>query len=296
MNIEKNSISVIIPTYNRLKQLQEAVQSVLEQTHLPSEIIIVNDGNKDSHFEELKKLSTLIKIFQNAKPMGGNFSRNRGAKESFGEILMFLDDDDTWEENKILDQLKCFKEENTNLVYSGRLVVYENSRSKVEYEIKSTLPKDNHFKSILKGNFIGTTSSVAVKKDVFFNVGMFDESLPAMQDYDLWIRICKLGNVRSDGKSNVRYTISRSKSTKRISNSGTNQIYAANIILEKYKHDFISENINLKKRKGRFYFYIAKSIRERSFFRSLKWIFKSFILAPSLKPIVLLFTTKPIYF
>jgi len=137
---------------------------------------------------------------------------------------------------------------------------------------------------------------VAIKKELFFIAGMFDEKLPAMQDYDLWIRVCKIGGVKSDDKLNVRYTISRNKGVKRISSSGINQINAVNIILNKYKSDFISEKINLRNRKGRFYFYIAKSIRERSLYKSIKWIFKSFILSPSIKPIVLVFTTKPINF
>lgn len=287
-------ISVVIPTYNRPNELKQAVESVFSQSVLPEEIIIVNDGNSSNILDEMSRYK-LVKVLHNKKSMGGNFSRNRGAKEAKGDILMFLDDDDTWERNKIKDQIKVFAQDyrGVDLVFSGRIVVYDDERNKTVYKIDPTVPPKNVYREILKGNFIGTTSSVAIKRDLFWRIGGFDESLPAMQDYDLWIRTCKVGKIKSDGKYNVRYTISRNRSVNRISNSGTNQITASNIILKKYREDYIKEKVSLRKRKGRLYFYIAKSIREKSLSRSLRWIIKSFISYPSLKPLYLILTTKP---
>src|SRR5690606_7415178 len=124
---------------------------------------------------------------------------------SKGNILMFLDDDDTWERDKILEQVSCLeKDPEAALVYSGRIMVYDTDRSKELYRV-AAVKSGNLYPEILKKNIIGTTSSVAIKKDVFFEAGRFDEKFPAMQDYDLWIRTCQLAPVIGDGKFNVRY-------------------------------------------------------------------------------------------
>lgn len=285
-------VSVIIPTYNRPKDVLNAVDSALNQSRQPNEIIIVNDGCDNEVLKNLQN-NPIVTVINNETSRGANYSRNRGAKHSSGDVLMFLDDDDTWEIEKVQEQITVFKRwAHVDLVFSGRLVVYAENRDKVIYKIAAKVPQENYFKSILEGNFIGTTSSVAIRRETFFQAGMFDESLPAMQDYDLWIRVCKIGEIQSDEKFNVRYTISMNKNNKRISNSGINQITAAQIMLKKYESDFIQAGINLRSRKSRFFFYIAKSIRENSLIKSLPWIIKSFILFPNLKSVYLLFSSR----
>src|SRR5690606_23331645 len=98
------NVSVIITTFNRPDALRRAVESVLNQSMLPLEVIIVNDGKKLSKNEEYV-LHPLVRIVQNVQSRGANFSRNRGSDLSKGNILMFLDDDDTWERDKILEQV-----------------------------------------------------------------------------------------------------------------------------------------------------------------------------------------------
>src|SRR5699024_3402807 len=101
------------------------------------------------------------------KSKGACAARNRGVEMSRGDIIMFLDDDDTWEPTKIENQLQVFqKYPDVGLVYSGRRVVLENNRKKVLYNIQ---PKNegNLYPEIFKKNMIGTTSSVALKKDLF---------------------------------------------------------------------------------------------------------------------------------
>jgi len=265
---------------------------VLEQSRTADEIIVVNDGEKHEVFKEFESLAN-VRIFHNEAPKGANFSRNRGAEYSEGNILMFLDDDDTWKRSKIEDQLKVFQlNKDVDLVFSGREVVYSDNRNRTIYNIDAIVPQKNTFKNILQGNFIGTTSSVAIRRKIFFDVGKFDENLPAMQDYDLWIRVCRASKIKSDDKHNVIYTITKGDRNKRISNSGINQINASRIILEKYMNDFQQEKIHLRKRKSRFFFYIAKSIREKSLIKALPWITKSFLLFPNLQSIYLVFSTK----
>lgn len=286
------SVSVIIPTHNRPQELFRAVESVVFQTILPHEIIIVNDGDKFDEFKKIKHLSGIVKFHHNTEKMGGNYSRNKGAEIASGSILMFLDDDDRWEKRKIEAQLDYFKnDESIGLVYSGRKVVLDTAIDKVIYKIEA---KESGYilDKILRGNVIGTTSSVAVKKDIFVKVGGFDESLKAMQDYDLWIRICKVTNVQADKHFSVLYQINNTKKKKQISNSGFSQKEATEIILNKYKEDFISNKVSLSKRRGDLYFYVAKSFRSQSLRNALPWIAKSFYLSPSLKTLFLIISSK----
>jgi glycosyltransferase involved in cell wall biosynthesis len=294
-------ISVIIPTHNRPKQLLEAFHSVLAQEKKPDEIIIVDDASsvkvaniiEPEGFKE--KTKVIVERFEPSQ--GGNVARNKGAHIASGDILMFLDDDDTWEPNKINDQLYVFsKNPEAGLVYSGRLVVSSMNREKILYTIP---PKHEGslYPDILSNNLIGTTSSVALKKQLFEEVGGFDENLPACQDYDLWIRCCETTLVKHDNTCNVRYTVSE-QSNGQISNQAERHLKAVNLLLEKYK-DKISQQKKWEQRKiyaSRF-FAIAKARRNESLFMALPWLIRSFFQFPSLRTIGLIFPkfiTQPI--
>ncbi|GHB31495.1 glycosyltransferase family 2 protein [Mongoliitalea lutea] len=288
----KLTCAVIIPTYNRPSDLIRAIDSVYSQSRVADEVWVVNDGEKHNGFDHLIKKYPTIKIIHNPFSRGANFSRNLGAKLAATDVLMFLDDDDWWASSKIDAQMSLFeKDPFLGLIYSGKNVVYDSIPKKVQYKIHCQ-DYFNPYKEILMENFIGTTSSVAIKKEVFEQAGCFDESLPAMQDYDLWIRICKISKVRYDQGFHVFYTVNKGTSKGQISKSGVNQIKASDIIFDKYLEDFKRFEINLSKRKGKFYFKIAKAIRNTSFRKALPWILKSFFLAPSLKTLYLMISTE----
>ncbi len=282
------TVSVIITTFNRPLSLKRAVDSVLNQTLPPAEIIVINDGDALPMNESFLRES-LVKVYQNKQNRGANFSRNRGADLAVGEVLMFLDDDDTWETDKIHCQMQVFEANpEAGLVYSGKIMVYDVDRTKELYRVPANI-SGYIYPGILERNIIGTTSSAAIKKNVFFEAGGFDEDLPAMQDYDLWIRVCRLGPVVGDGSFNVRYTLNQNSKKEQISNSGTNQEIAVEMLLSKYGPLFKKEGISLRKRKARWYFYIAKSLRKRNFKKSLGYALKSFFTSPNLPAIAIVF-------
>lgn len=281
-------VSVIITTYNRPDALGEAVESVLNQSLLPEEVIVVNDGRNlavnGNHLSH-----ALVKIVQNEESRGANYSRNRGAALAKGAILMFLDDDDTWEADKIMHQVACFdSNRDAGLVYSGRRMVYDTDRSKEIYRVAAN-KSGNLYPEILKQNIIGTTSSVAIKKEVFVEAGGFDERFPAMQDYDLWVRVCQLVPIVGDGKYNVRYTLNQRSKNSQISNSGINQEIAGQLFLKKYAHLLRQEGISLRKRRSRMYFYIAKAYKGRNFRRAVYFAAKSFFKSPNMPAMGVLF-------
>lgn len=284
-------VSVIIPTHNRVKQLQQAYQSVCNQTLKPTEIIIVDDASEK--YIDTKKIqlnysdiNTIIERFDT--PQGACKARNRGAEIASGDILMFLDDDDTWEAEKIAAQLQIFQNNpEVGLVYSGRLMVKESNRDRILYQIKPKF-SGQLYPQILYDNLIGTTSSVAIRKSLFQAVDGFDENLPALQDYELWIRLCQTTLVRHDNSYHVRYTLS-DQPTAQISGNSDRYIQAAKQLLDKHQQIIAFQGaIAARKIQASLYFFVAKSLRYQGAIAAIPWIIKTFIKYPNFKVLLLI--------
>ncbi|RBP58082.1 GT2 family glycosyltransferase [Alkalibaculum bacchi] len=199
-------ISVVIPTHNRVNLLGRAIKSAQEQTIKDIEIIVVSDGSTDGTDDYMKKNFNndhRIKYISYNPSRNGNYARNKGIEASIGDYVAFLDDDDIWEKDKLEKQLNVIKADNRiGLVYTGLTSIYVNEG--YSYVVKPELEGDIS-KDILMKNYIGTTSTVMVKKEIFAKSGMFDENLMALQDYDLWIRICQYTKVGIVKDSCIKY-------------------------------------------------------------------------------------------
>lgn len=294
------SVSVIIPSCERPNLLAQAVKSVQNQTRKPNEIVVVNDASTESYDEVIKGLKKEAEskdisftYVYNQKQEGGAESRNIGVRNSSGNILMFLDDDDTWTEHKIADQLDVFKNnEEVGLVYSGRIVVDGSDRDQELFKVN---PKDKGFvyPEILYHNIIGITSSVALKKDIFEEAGGFDPLQMARNDYDLWIRCCKITQISHDDSYNVVYTLD-SQTGNQISRGKIDRHYKANQrIFEKYSDDISREGfIGARKIKAELYFYLMKTARKESLTLSLPWLAKALFQYPKPKYLISLLPEK----
>jgi glycosyltransferase involved in cell wall biosynthesis len=292
-------ISVIIPTHNRLSQLHQAFESVCNQTKKPDEIIIVDDASDNQNNIDIQDFfykDIIIKIEKFESSKGACFARNRGVEIASGDIIMFLDDDDTWEPQKIESQLNVFNDNSQiGLVYSGRLIVSTYNRKEVIYEIHPHA-YGNLYPPILYSNLIGTTSSVAIKKSLFKEVGGFDEELPALQDYDLWIRCCKKSIVGHDNACNVRYTVYENPNLQ-ISGQSYRHIEAVTRILDKYQEEIVSQGfLKARQIKSSKLFSVAKSVRNSSLKKAAPWICASFIQYPNMKVLGLILPVKMLFF
>jgi hypothetical protein len=135
---------------------------------------------------------------------------------------MFLDDDDSWQPAKVERQLFRFDTQSEpGLVYSGRRAVDEDGNCL--YCIPATKEGDLS-RRLLQENCIGTTSSVAIRADLFDTVGGFDQELPALQDYDLWIRVARRTQVACDPAHTVNWTVHATASSQM---AGDPSIYKA---------------------------------------------------------------------
>jgi len=194
VNCEK-LISVVIPTHNRAELLPRAINSVLRQTYSNIEIIIVSDGSTDNTKEVVKKIAAhdnRVKYIEYYPPRGGNVARNIGINEAKGVFIAFLDDDDEWFPEKLWKQMEIANNQDIGLVYTGANIIYVSEN--IQYLFHPTA-NGNLSRKILLDNYIGTTSTVIIKRSVLEEVGLFDEKLQALQDYELWIRICQATNV-----------------------------------------------------------------------------------------------------
>lgn len=182
-------ISVIIPTYNRRSYLKQALDSVLVQTSPCNEVIIVDDGSVDGTGEFVSAYSSktphpLRYFYQDNK--GAAAARNLGISVAEGDILCFLDSDDYFLPEKIEMQKKVLEE-------IGALVSFTNEqwlRRGIHLNKKQKHnPSDGYiFPQCLPMCVVGM-STVMVRKELFDKYGLFDESLPCCEDYDLWLRV-----------------------------------------------------------------------------------------------------------
>lgn len=177
------TVSVVIPTRDRLRMLERAVASVLNQTWRDFELIVVDDGSTESvggfHDPRVRV------IRQDGRGVAA--ARNAGIRAAGGEWIAFLDDDDEWLERKLDAQMALIAARpQTRAVQTreiwmrrGRRV---NPRPVHEQPDGLILPRSLHL-------CIVSPSSVMIHRAVFDEIGLFDESLPACEDYDLWLRL-----------------------------------------------------------------------------------------------------------
>ncbi|MDG5761755.1 glycosyltransferase family A protein [Natronococcus sp. A-GB1] len=201
---ESQEVSVIIPTYNRPGRLRRAAESVANQTHPVAELLVVDNGSTVDYTdvrEYLDSLAIETTCLETADG-GACHARNVGADAAEGDVLMFLDDDDRWRRRKVERQLATL-DERTGLVYSARVAV--DSAGNEKYKIFGDGGGDLS-RTILLYNVIGTTSSPAIDAALFDAVGGFDEGMPGLQDWELWIRLCQHTHVGYDPLHTVEWT------------------------------------------------------------------------------------------
>lgn len=195
-------ISVVITTHNRsIKILNRALQSVLKQTYPHFEIIVVDDSDFDyvgracikGFVLELSRKDNRISYVQHCDCRGLSVARNTGIDNSNGEYIAFLDDDDEWLPEKLSRQVSKFLSKDVALVYCGG---YQLSDVTGEIEkIQSRYCRGSVFYELLKGNWIGYPSFVMFSKKALIEVGGFDENIPYMEDFDLYLRLSKIYHI-----------------------------------------------------------------------------------------------------
>lgn len=184
-------ISIVIPTYNRAGTLARSIQSVLAQSYSDWELVIVDDGSTDNTQEVVKPFvqrDERIHYIFCPENKGQAVARNKGIQVSGGEYIAFQDSDDCWMPDKLQHQVSMMEEHpEYGLVY-GQVVYDEGGALSVPYPPIDA--GDRVFEACLMQNQIGTPTML-VRKAVFDEIGLFDTSLFALEDYELALRITK---------------------------------------------------------------------------------------------------------
>ncbi len=181
-------ITAIIPTFNRSSVIINALNSVLKQSYNPIEIIIIDDGSNDNTFNKtysLLKKNNVRYIYQPNK--GVSSARNIGIQNANGEFIAFLDSDDLWHKNKLELQMNfLLNQSEYNICYTNEIWI--RNGIKVNQKKKHAKYSGNIYINCLKLCII-SPSSIIMKREVINDIGLFDESLPACEDYDYWLRL-----------------------------------------------------------------------------------------------------------
>jgi glycosyltransferase involved in cell wall biosynthesis len=184
--MKKPTISTIIPTYNRAEFLPRAIESILNQSLSVDEIIVVDDGSSDNTKDIVSKYPVTYIYKDNG---GVSSTRNMGILSSNSEYITFLDSDDEWHKDKIKEQVE-YHNNNPHIQFSHT----DEKWIRGDKEIKKkgfNLKKEGYiFKESLFNCTIGA-STVMIHRDIFDDIGVFDESLEVCEDYDLWLRVAK---------------------------------------------------------------------------------------------------------
>ena len=185
------TVSVVIPTYNRAGRVPDAIRSVLEQTYRPLEIVVVDDGSKDDTFEVLKNLESEVESagatakFIRQDNGGVASARNAGLKAATGEWIAFLDDDDRWEPAKLTIQMSRLVESGADACSALCLILEPNGYGLVPEDGARLLdgfnPADN-----IRGDRHAHINSIVVKAEIVKRVGEFDTELRVAEDLE-WI-------------------------------------------------------------------------------------------------------------
>ncbi len=179
-------ISIIIPTRNRKTLITAAIDSVLQQTLQNFELIVVDDGSTDATQEVLRAYGNHLTCLR-IDPAGPSAARNCGIAAAQADLIAFLDSDDRWMPRKLERQLAHYSS-NTNVMVSQTREVWIRNGVRVNARAKHRMHSGWIYERCLPLCIV-SPSSVMIHRKVFDHVGLFDESMLACEDYDLWLRI-----------------------------------------------------------------------------------------------------------
>jgi glycosyltransferase involved in cell wall biosynthesis len=192
VNMHRAKVSVIIPAYNSELYIADALRSILAQTYLPQEIIVVDDGSCDGTARALDPFLPAIRyIYQNNG--GEPAARNTGMREAKGDYIAFLDADDLWVPEKLdLQMAYLAAHPEYAFVYSDMSTFDENGivdRS-VKARFNITFPTGNIFRALFHETLFGS-GTVLFHRECLEKAGYFDEELLVGSDYEMWLRMAQ---------------------------------------------------------------------------------------------------------
>lgn len=179
-----------MPAYNCERYIEQAINSVIEQTYQTWEILVIDDGSMDNTVKVVEDLSNKddrIRFYINEKNQGVSATRNRGISLAGGDWIAFLDSDDMWEKTKLEKQMTFAEKSDVEFLFSGSSYINENGDY---YQGIFEVPEKVTYK-ILRTHNVISCSSVLIKKRFFKDIEMENDDMH--EDYAVWLRVLKTG-------------------------------------------------------------------------------------------------------
>ena len=178
-------VSVITPTYNDERFVEQTIRSVLNQTHKNLELIIVDDNSTDSTLRIISSINdSRIRLFENSKNMGAAYSRNKALLEARGDYVAFLDGDDLWAPNKLDQQLQFMQKNN----YCFSATFYREIDEHGDFlGFEFHAPKRITHRKFLRANYIGCLT-VMYKRNIYPDL-QIPNTILKRNDYALWLKL-----------------------------------------------------------------------------------------------------------
>ncbi|SFV17023.1 glycosyltransferase [Pseudoduganella namucuonensis] len=196
-----HTVSVVIPVYNGAPFIARTIKSVLAQSLRPQEIIVVDDGSIDDTARLLSQFADEIRVV--SIPNGGvSNARNVGFAVATGDYIAFLDADDVWYPDKLKVQIGAMRKFPDVGFCCCDYIVFDKSRGEFVNHFSAFDKTDllsfdepmtaSPYTALLRENFVGTASSVVVRRSTLEHCGLFNVHLRQAEDYDLWLRCAKV--------------------------------------------------------------------------------------------------------
>ncbi len=189
-------VSIIVPAYNAEKTILETVQSVLQQTLIDFELIVINDGSTDGTLEVLSAVEDSRLTIFSYENGGLATARNRGIERSSGEFITFIDADDLWTPEKVESQVAALQQSIVNESEKKVGVAYSWTRAmdaagELFYEGNADTHSGDVYAQLLRCNFISSGSNVMLTRAAIASSGVFDSSLRYCEDWDYYLRLAR---------------------------------------------------------------------------------------------------------
>lgn len=240
MNKNMPLVSIVVPCYNHEMYVEQTIESIVNQTYKNIELIVIDDGSKDNSVEVIKRLREKYDfIFIYRENKGLSATLNEGIKLSKGKYFSACASDDKLVLDKIEKQVNFMESNNQYAMCYGNYIMFTDDGKEKNIDVKN--PKSGFiFDRLIMGNFIPAVTQM-IRKDVFNDVGLFDESL-YIEDWDMWLRI---SNKYQVGYLDAYLAYYRKHETN-ISHQTLKMYESKKLILNKWKYYSNYENALLK--------------------------------------------------
>lgn len=183
-------VSIIMAAYNAEKTIEQAINSVLNQTYTNFELLVVNDCSKDRTVELVKSIAATdgrVRLISNVKNSGVSYTRKHGLEEATGSWIAILDSDDAWAPEKLEKQIELQNRTNADLLFTGSAFMDSEGRP-IDWYLHA--PAEVTYRQLLKQNVL-SNSSALVRKELYAKYYAVGDGMH--EDFAIWLSILKEG-------------------------------------------------------------------------------------------------------